>query len=285
MTPFELLEPASLRDAIALLDPDDAAVRPVAGGTALMLMMKAGVFKPARLVSLRKAGDGLTRIAAAANGDLTVGAMTPLAAVERSAEVARHAPVIARTMRRLSNVRVRNVATVGGNLAHGDPHMDLPPVLIALGAQVKVAGPKGERTIAVEDLFAGYFETVLAKNELIVAVHVPAQGRKRAAYLKVTTGSAEDWPALGVAAALDTDGQAIKSARIVVSAATEKATRLKTVEKVLAAGPPDDKRLAQAGEAAVADAECISDVRGSAAYKRELLRVYVGRAVRAALNS
>jgi aerobic carbon-monoxide dehydrogenase medium subunit len=282
MTPFELLEPTSLHDAIALLDPDDAAVRPVAGGTALMLMMKAGVFKPTRLVSLRKAG--LARIAAAANGDLTIGAMTPLAVVERSAEVARHAPVVTRAMRRLSNIRVRNVATVGGNLAHGDPHMDLPPLLIALGAQVKAAGPKGERAIAVEDLFTGYFETVLAKNELIAELHVPAQGEKRAAYLKVTTGSAEDWPALGVAAVLETDGQKVKSARLVVSAATEKATRLKGAEKVLADGPLDDKRLAQAGEAAVAEVECISDVRGSAAYKRELLRVYVARAVRQALN-
>ena len=285
MTPFDLQEPTSLHEAIALLDPDDAAVRPIAGGTALMLMMKAGVFRPSRLVSLRKAGGNLTRIAAAPNGDLAIGAMTPLAAVERSPEVARHAPVIVRAMRRLSNIRVRNVATVGGNLAHADPHMDLPPVLIALGAQVVVTGPKGDRTLAVEDLFAGYFETVLAKNELIAELHVPAQGKKRAAYLKVTTGSAEDWPALGIAAVLDTEGAAVKSARLVVSAATEKAMRLKGAENVLAGGPLDDKRLAQAGEAAVAEAECISDVRGSAAYKRELLRVYVARAVRQAVES
>ena len=210
--------------------------------------------------------------------------MTPLAVVERSREVARHAPVIVRTMRRLSNIRVRNVATIGGNLAHGDPHMDLPPVLIALGAQVSALGPKGERTIAVEDLFAGYFETVLAKNELIAALRVPAQGKKRAAYLKVTTGSADDWPALGVAAVLDADGSTVKSARIVVSAATEKATRLKAAEKVLAEGPLDDKLLARAGDAAAAEVECISDVRGSAAYKRELLRVYVARAVRLAMS-
>ena len=103
--------------------------------------------------------------------------MTPLAMVEHSAEVARHAPVVPRAMLRLSNVRVRNVATIGGNLAHGDPHMDLPPVLIALGAEVKATGPKGERTIAVEDLFAGYFETVLDKNELITELRVPAQGQ------------------------------------------------------------------------------------------------------------
>jgi aerobic carbon-monoxide dehydrogenase medium subunit len=284
MIPFELAEPTSLGAAVKLLDPDDETVRPIAGGTALMLMMKAGVFRPTRLVSLRKLAPQHARIAAAANGALSLGAMTPLAVVERSPVVARAAPVIPRAMRRLSNIRVRNVATIGGNLAHGDPHMDLPPILIALGAEVAVAGPKGERTIAVEDLFAGYFETVLAKNELIAALRIPSQGQSRAAYLKVTTGSAEDWPALGVATALDSDGGTIKSARVVVSAATEKAARLKAAEQVLTGATIDDKTLARAGDAAADEAECISDVRGSAAYKRELIRVYVGRAVRQALD-
>src|SRR5216684_266963 len=177
MTPFELLEPTSLKEAIGLLDPDDSAVRPIAGGTALMLMMKAGVFRPTRLVSLRKLGEQYSRIAPGPDGALTIGAMTPLAMVERSAEVARAAPVIPRAMRRLSNIRVRNVATIGGNLAHGDPHMDLPPVLIALGAHVAVTGPEGERRIAVEDLFTGYFETVLQKNELISEWRSRSSGR------------------------------------------------------------------------------------------------------------
>jgi aerobic carbon-monoxide dehydrogenase medium subunit len=289
MTPFELVEPASLGEAIALLDPDDAAVRPIAGGTALMLMMKAGVFRPSRLVSLRKLARLNARIAMAKDGALTIGAMTPLALLERSPEVARAAPVIPRAMRRLSNIRVRNVATIGGNLAHGDPHMDLPPILIALNAKVAVVGANGaqaaERTIAVEDLFAGYFETVLAKNELIAELHIPPQGKSRAAYIKVTTGSVEDWPALGVAVALEAEGSAVKSARVVVSAATEKATRLKVAERLLAGATVDEKVLARAGDAAAEEAECITDVRGSAAYKRELTRVYVGRALRQALNS
>src|SRR5256885_13461958 len=163
MIPFELLEPKSLHEAIGLLDSDDPAVRPIAGGTALMLMMKAGVFRPTRLVSLRKLDAQYARIVAGADGTLTIGAMTPLAKVERSPEVARVAPVIPRAMRRLSNIRVRNVATIGGNLAHGDPHMDLPPILIALNPKVAVAGAHGpqapEPTIAVEDLFTRYFET------------------------------------------------------------------------------------------------------------------------------
>jgi hypothetical protein len=145
--------------------------------------------------------------------------------------------------------------------------------------------PEGEHTIAVEDLFAGYFETVLAKNELIAELQIPAQGKTRAAYLKVTTGSAEDWPALGVAVAIEGDSSGVKSIRVVVSAAAEKAVRLKAAEKTLSGATIDDKTLARAGDAAADEAECISDVRGSAAYKRELLRVYVARAVRQAISS
>ena len=285
MTPFELYEPVSIAEAIGLIDAHDPSVRPIAGGTALLLMMKAGVFRPTRLVSLRRLDGGFGRIALGADGGLSIGAMTPLAAIERSPEVIRAAPVIARTMRRLSNIRVRNVATIGGSLAHGDPHMDLPPVLIALGAKVRAIGPAGERTIAVTDLFAGYFATVLANNELIAEVQVPAQGATRAAYLKVTTGSAEDWPALGVATAIEVEGGMVKSARLVVGSATEKALRLKAAEETLTGAAIDDRALLRAGNAAADEVECISDVRGSAAYKRELLRVYLGRTIRQALAS
>jgi aerobic carbon-monoxide dehydrogenase medium subunit len=283
MTPFKLNEPVSLEEAIALIDPDDPEVRPIAGGTALMLMMKAGVFRPRRLVSLRKLGDKFTRIATAPSGELTIGALTPLSVLEHSPDVARHAPVIVRAMKRLSNVRVRNVATVGGALAHGDPHMDLPPVLIALGASVAIAGPDGERTLPVEDLLTGYYETALAKNELITELRVPAQGASRSVYCKVTAGSADDWPALGVAVALTAEGSTVKSARIVVSAATVKAMRLTSAEQALVGASADDKTLQKVAEAA-AEADIIADLRGSASYKRELLRVYAVRAVRTAID-
>ena len=283
MTPFDLVEPTSLADAIGFLDADDRSVRPFGGGTALMLIMKAGVFRPSRLVSLRKVGDGYASVTAAADGALAIGALAPLTTVERASEVLRHAPVIAKTMRRLANVRVRNVATIGGNLAHGDPHMDLPPVLIALGASVVVAGPAGTRTIRLEDLYTGYYETALAGDELIVELHVPAPGRRRAAYLKCTTGSHDDWPALGVAVALEADGGSIRAATVVVSAATEKVGRMAQAEAVLTGARVDDALFARAGDAAAAEAVTVSDVRGSAPYKRELIRVHVARALRAAL--
>jgi carbon-monoxide dehydrogenase medium subunit len=279
MIPFELAEPASLAEAIKLLDPDDASVRPIAGGTALMLMMKAGVFRPARLISLRAIKE-LSTIETQGDGALKIGAMTPLSVLERDPAMRAHAPVITATLRTLSNVRVRNVATVGGHLAHADPHMDLPPVLIALGAHILVAGPAGERIIPVEALFAGYFETVLARDELITAVVVPAQGGRRAAYLKCTTRAVHDWPALGVAVSLDRDGTA---AKIVISAATEKPVRLPGAEAALRGGS-DDAALRRAADAAAEEAETISDGQGSAAYKRQLVRVYVRRALSAALT-
>ncbi len=161
--------------------------------------------------------------------------------------------------------------------------MDLPPVLIALGAHIVVAGPAGERTIPVEALFAGYFETVLRRDELITAVVVPAQGSRRAAYLKCTTRATHDWPALGVAVSLDLDETSVRAARIVISAATEKPIRLPGAEAVLSGGS-DDAVLRRAGDAAADEAETISDGQGSAAYKRQLVRVYVRRALLAALD-
>lgn len=285
MTPFELAEPTTLADAIALLDPDDPEIRPLGGGTALMLMMKAGLFVPSRLVSLRSIEDRYRKIEVAADGAVHVGAMTSLRHLERSPEIARHVPVIAQTMRTLSNVRIRNVATVGGHLAHADPHMDLPPVLAALGAAVTVAGPSGERSMSVEDLYRGYYETALAPDELLAALTIPARPNTRATYLKCTTRSADDWPALGVAVALEAEGDTVREVRIVVSAATATPTRLTASESILLDATVDAAALRRAGDAAADETELISDMQGSAAYKRQLLRVYVARAVRRALDT
>ena len=283
MTPFELAEPRSLRKAVALLDPDDPTVRPIAGGTALMLMMKSGLFRPSRLVSLRRIERRFSTIGRTVDGRVRIGALTPLAALERSAAIRRALPVVARTLRTLSNVRVRNVATLGGHLAHADPHLDLPPVLIALGAELVVIGPAGERTLPLSALHAGYYETVLARDELIAQVLVPPQAPRRAAYLKCTTRSADDWPALGVAVALSLEAGAVREAAIVLGAATVTPTRLGGAESVLRDGAIDDALLRRAGDAAADTAELISDPQGSAAYKRQLVRVYVRRALAQAL--
>lgn len=275
MRPFELVEPREVGEAVRLLDTDDPAVRPLGGGTALMLMMKAGFLQPRRLVSLRRLDGRARRIAVDTDGTLRIGAMATLAEIGHAPEVARRAPVIVQALRTLSNVRTRNVATLGGHLAHADPHLDLPPVLTALGARLAIAGPEGERTLPVEALFRGYLETSLRRGEIIVEVAVPEAAGRRAAYLKCTARSADDWPTLGVAVALGD-----RDARIVVGAATETPMRLTAAEAVLGAAR-DAAGFARAGEAA-AETRLVADQHGSAAYKKELLRVYVRRALAAA---
>lgn len=283
MIPFELARPRTLKAALKLLATDDPSVRAFGGGTALMLMMKAGVFQPTRLVSLRGIEARYARVKGRRDGGLHIGALATLSELGRAAAVRRHAPVIVDTLRTLSNVRVRNVATLGGHLAHGDPHMDLPPVLMALDAQVVTAAAAGTRTLAVADLYTGYYETALAQGELISEVILPSRKGWRSAYVKVTTRAADDWPTLGIAVSLQTDGNLIEDARIVVSAATEKPLRLAAAEAVLRGAAIDDALLARLGEAAAAEVELVGDARGTAAYKTELLRVYAGRALRKAL--
>jgi len=283
--PFEWDEPRSLKKAVALLDPEDSSVRPIAGGTALMLMMKTGVFVPTRLVSLAKIEPKYSQVRVDKSGALKIGAMASLSALEQSAVVAKRFPIITRTLLTLSNVRVRNVARVGGALAHGDPHMDLPPLLASLGAVAHVVGKNGSRDIPVQDLYLGYYETVLAKDELIAEVTVPPLKGARTAYMKCTSRSADDWPALNLAVRWDGAQGAIQNPVVVVSAATEKVTRLSEAEKILADSNGDEKTVQRAGEAAVAEVSFLSDAHGSAAYKKELLRVYLARAVRQAQAS
>ena len=247
MTPFELHQPGTLKDALALLGE---GVRPMGGGTALMLMMKAGVLRPTRLIDLRNLNLSFIRN----TEKLEIGATTTLRELEKSEAVRKGWPVITRMLRTLSNVRVRSVATAGGALAHADPHMDLPPLLCALGASVVIEGKGSSRKVPVEKLITGYLETSIRPDELITSIEVPAMGKRRAAYLKCTTRSADDWPAVGVAVVLGDED------RIFVSAATDKPTRISSSD--------DIEKMAIEG-----------DLHGSAAYKRHLLKVFLRRAL------
>jgi carbon-monoxide dehydrogenase medium subunit len=282
--PFDWVEPDTLKEAVSLLDPEDSTVRPIAGGTALMLMMKTGFFAPSRLVSLARIEPAHSQIRVDSDGSLRVGVMVSLAELERSAEAATHFPVMKGAIRTLSNIRVRNVARVGGALAHGDPHMDLPPLFASLGARISVVGPQSTREMAIEDLYVGYYQTVLKNDELIAGAVIPPLKGARAAYVKVTSRAADDWPSLNIGVRLDmSDTKTIKSARVVIGAAAEKVTRLSATEKLLSGAVADEAMLTQAGECASAEAKFVSDAHGSVPYKKQLLRVYLARAIRKAL--
>ena len=280
MKSFELAEPATLEEAVALLDPKDRTVRAIAGGTALMLMMKTRLFQPTRLVSLRRLNGDLRGIRANDDGGLRVGAMTSLAELEYSPLLASTFPVLTRSLRMLSNIRVRNVATLGGHLAHGDPHMDLPPILLTLGARISAISTRGRRSIEVRDLFTGYYQTSLAKDELITAVEIPrSPSGVYCWYEKFTARSADDWPTVGVAVWYTVDSDVIREARVAVSAATERPMRVAAAEAALNNGRPAPEAFSKAADAAADELEPIADLHGSASYKREMVRVHVRRAL------
>lgn len=275
---FELVEPASLAEAIAALDADATAVRAIAGGTALSLMLQARLFQPRRLVSLRRLDGALRGVRVDDAGGLRIGALTTLGELERSPLIALAFPVLAQALHALANVRVRNAATIGGHLAHADPHQDLPPILLVLGAEVRVAGPGGERRVGVAELIAGYYETTLAPRELIVELYLPPQPPGvRAAYEKFTALSADDWPAVGAAAWLRRDAAQVVEARIAVGSASDRPIRIDAAEAIACTQGP--AAFAAAADAAAASVEPIADIRGSIAYKREMIRVHVRRAL------
>jgi carbon-monoxide dehydrogenase medium subunit len=243
-------------------------------------MMKAQLFKPAKLVSLRRIG-GLSGFSLSEDrSQFRIGAMTTFSELEQSPEIAAHLPVVTQTMKTLANVRVRNVASVGGNLAHGDPHLDLPPVWTALGASARIVGRKGERTIPLEELFLGYYETAVEQGELIADITVPVRAGWRFFYAKVTTRADHDWPALGLCVGVRAEGRVVADASIVLSAAVDRPTRLVEAEKALRGAELSVSVLARAGDAAVGEVHIESDGRGSSAYKQHLQRVHLGRAIK-----
>jgi aerobic carbon-monoxide dehydrogenase medium subunit len=280
MSDLEYIEPNSLEEVFAQLDADDPAVRPIGGGTALMLMMKAGIYKPRRLVSLRQMGDRFHSFDLDATDKVfRIGALTTFAKLEHSPEIRTHFPVISQAMKTLANVRVRNVATVGGNLAHADPHLDLPPIWVALDATALIVKSDGNRIVPVEEIFAGYYETTISNDELVAEVEVPIRPSWCSHYVKVTTRAAHDWPALGLTLSLDFEARRVRDLRLVLSAAVNRPMRLLQTEEVLRGHEIDDASMKRAVEACVGEVEIESDSRGSSDYKTHLLTVHLRRSI------
>ncbi|WP_137918621.1 FAD binding domain-containing protein [Hydrogenophaga sp. 2FB] len=283
MTPFEFLLPYSLDEALSLLDPEDPNIRPVGGGTAVMLMMKAGVLHPTRLISLQKIGDEHASVGVNTEGDLVIGGLARLADIECHAAVRKDWPLLSQALRGVANARVRAVATIGGNLRHADPHLDMPPVLAALSARVVITGPKGSRTVNAEDLCTGYYETVVERDELITQVTVPPQAGP-GHYLKLTTRAAHDWPALGLAVVLKMVHGQVEKAHFFTGAATDRPTRLVQAQTLIEQRGFEPDALRAAGEAAVHEAPLMGDAHGSAEYKSQLLKTALPRAIDIALR-
>ena len=278
MKPFEIQSPDSVENAVSFLQQDNSLIKAMSGGTALMLMMKAGVYEPQSLIHLSNV-SALKGISIDAQGVLHIGAMTTLSELEHSPLIQQHFSVISKTMKHLANVRVRNVACVGGALAHGDPHMDMPPLMTALGAQLQIKSKNGSRVLPIENFYEGYYTTKLSSDEIIASVSIPSIQNRHCLYLKCTTRVVDDWPTLGVAVNLGVQDQQIVSPRIILSAVVETPTRLLKVEDYLQGKPLTDQLIREASELASESVHPGDDARGSSSYKHQLIKVNVRRAI------
>lgn len=282
MTPFELHTPGTLAEALDLLERFGEDARPIAGGTALLLLMQQRLARPGHLVSLGRISE-LGRLETQ-DGQLRIGAGVTHRRIETDAEVRRDWPLLAETYRRVATVRIRNMATAGGGLAHADPNQDPPASLIVLGAQVEVASSRGTRRIEAEDLFRDYYETTLEPGELITGVVVPRPARPpRWAYLKFLPRTADDYPTVAAAAALQVEDGRCREARIALNAAGPTPVRARAAEAMLQ-GEQITPELLRAAAATVSEVvDPLSDHRGSANYKRRMAEVFTRRALEQAL--
>jgi len=282
LRPFELHRPATATEAMALL-----AARPdatlYAGGTELLLLMKAGLVRPTDVIDLKRIPElgGLAEV----DAGLDIGATVTHRTVERSPLVRRRWPLVAGVAAHVANVRVRNVGTVGGNLAFADPHSDLATLFLLFDARVRLTGAAGGRELPLAEFVHGPYETARRPDELITGVRLaPWPERTVGVYVKF---GLHERPTLGVALALtlDTDG-GVASARLAVGCVGARPHRLASVETTLAGRPlatMDDLRT-EVGELAAAAVDPVDDPYGRADYKRALTRVFVRRAVAVAVE-
>lgn len=271
MKPLELVEPTTVREAVAALQREGS--KPIAGGTALVQVLKQGLHDFSTLVSLRGI-DGLDRITVDGS-ELAIGAMATLWDVAASADVRSVAPGLVEAVRSVGNVRIRAMGTLGGNLCYADPHCDPPIALLVLGARVVLEGPGGRRSLPLEDYFVGYYETAQAPDEVLVEIRIPrpAPGT-RAVYLRHTFTSEEDWPCVAVAALAGLEAGAFRNLRVALAGVGARPLVVTGVPTVT----PIGEAAEVAGRAAV-QAEPVSDLRGSEWYKREMVRVHTRRAL------
>jgi carbon-monoxide dehydrogenase medium subunit len=276
------LRPASLDEAVAMLAEHSDEAKVVAGSTALTIMLRNRLIEPSVLVSIGSVpGLGELRVA---DGSLELGAMATHRAVERSDAVRGSIPVLAETFAKVANIRVRNVATVGGVVAEADYASDPPAVFLGLDAEIVAVGPDGERVMPVRDFFVAFYETALASAEIVTAVRVPVPPAGTAAvYEKYVTRSAEDRPCVGVfAACRRTAPGRYTDIRVSVGAAAETPQRFPDLEATAA-----DTDLGEDVRRSIADGyagriDTLDDIRGSAWYRTEMVRVWVRRTLEAA---
>jgi carbon-monoxide dehydrogenase medium subunit len=281
--PFEYHRPASLQDAVALLGRLGEGAKVLAGGQSLIPLMKLRLASPSHVVDLNRI-PGLASIAEK-DGALVIGALVRESELETSDLVRKRFPILADACRVIADPLVRNLATVGGNLAHGDPANDHPAVMLALGAEVAAVGPRGTRRIPVTELFTGPLETALGPGEILTEIRIPLPpARSGGAYLKLERKVGDfATAAVGVQLTLG-GGDACSHIGIGLTNVGPTPIKARRAEALLKGHRLDDGVIRAAAQAAAAESDPSEDLRGSVAYKRDLVRVLTARALRRALE-
>jgi carbon-monoxide dehydrogenase medium subunit len=276
MNQIKFLEPTNFLEASALLVEHGDEAKVIAGGVSVTLMLEQKLIAPSVLISLGRINCG-DFVRVDSNG-LHIGALAKLHDLERSQIVREFCPALAHTFSVVGNVRVRNQATLGGNLSGADYAADPPAMLMALDARVQVQGPEATREIPLNEFFLGFFTTALEPTEVLTEIIIPKPAR--AAYFKYTSISAEGRPcvAVGVTANFDSD------LRIVVGAAVETPQRIESAEAMAHGQTLTDELVAAIANEYSLRLDPLTDVRGSAWYRKEMIRVFVKRALEEVRN-
>jgi carbon-monoxide dehydrogenase medium subunit len=277
LRPFEYVECATIDDAVKAVVAHGDDARLIAGGTALVPLMKHQIIRPRVLVSL--AGiPGLDAIEPGGHGALSIGALATHHDVARSAHVRAIAPLLAHACSRVASPTIRAMGTLGGNLCYGESASDPSPALLALGAQATLAGPGGERIVPLAQFFTGFYETALADGEVLVRVTVPAMpAGARWRYLKWTPRAREDKALVGLAVVLQVEDGRCRLARLAVGGVASSPVPLVAAAQALEGRSIDDRTIAGAADAAAMELEPMDDLQGTAVYRRDMLRLWTRR--------
>ena len=283
MIKFDYLEPSSLDETFTLLDQHGDSARVIAGGTSLIIWMRQRLLMPKVVISVARIPNFDT-ITFNEHEGLCIGAGARHRDIELSPIVKQRYPLLHETFRKVAQPRIRNMGTIGGNLAGGDPLTDPGASLIALDAEITLASSQGQRSTPLEEFFVDYYQTAVNPGELLTEIRVPPPERPGWSHIKFTPRSIEDFATVGVALTLRARDGVCEDVRIGLNSVAPTIVHAKKAERALLGKAINDAALRNMGEVAATEVDPMDDNRGSAEYKREMVKVLVRRAAQEALE-
>ncbi len=280
---FEYVSPQTLQEACSLLVQYGDSAKVLAGGSDLLVKMKDGLMKPAYLVSLKNL-DSLKAIRYEIGTGVIIGARATHNEVMNNSILQEKYRSVCEAAHSMAANQIRNIGTVGGNLVNAVPSADIPPILIALDAQVRIVGTGGERAVPLEDFFLGPGKTVLENGEILAEIIIPDQPTTGSNYIKSALRRAGALAVAGVASCVSVSDGTFQDVRIVLGAVAPTPMRARQAENVLRGKKISQELIDEAGKVAGAESKPISDIRGSIEYRRNLVDVLTRRSLKAAIE-